>query len=74
MVYYIDESEIKYEKVFKGKKIKLVRCACALCEKCWFIKEAGHCIYGGPFSRFEEAKNDYLAREAEDENESKEET
>jgi len=61
MPYYLDETEVKYEKVYKGKQVKLVRCGCAVCEKCWFIDAAGHCIYGGPFAGFEE--DDAVERE-----------
>lgn len=35
--------------------VETYRCSCTLCDKCWFRPDIMGCIYGGPFSGYEEA-------------------
>lgn len=54
MDYYIKLEETKREKMSNGKTTILIRCGCKLCDKCWFSPLRGECIYGGPYSGYEE--------------------
>ena len=57
--YYIDETVTMEEhSTKKNKPIRYIRCGCKICAKCWFRKDYAMCIYGGPFSGYEEAEED----------------
>jgi hypothetical protein len=52
--YYIKMDETKEEKDHKGRITVLYCCSCKICEKCWFNPLSGYCIYGGPYSGYED--------------------
>ena len=56
--YYIDLTETREEKDYKGRITVLYRCGCKICDKCWFIPQTGQCIYCGPYSGYEEEVKD----------------
>jgi Zn-dependent alcohol dehydrogenase len=58
MNFWIDKEVWKDEVQSDKRVIRLYRCKCSICEKCWYIPETNSCIYGGPYSGYIEVEKE----------------
>jgi hypothetical protein len=49
-------TDVRVEEI-SGKKRTLRRGSCAVCKQCWIYDDNLRCLYGGPFTGYQEIVN-----------------